>query len=110
MGNPILDAQLHSLARHIVKAEVEVTERFGGKLDVPEEVRRLNQRYALVSKEQEHALATDVGLLVEFERNRAVKSVGKLAFARFKVDAITGNTPVGDVTSGFDAPFIKPAS
>jgi len=83
MASPFLDAQLHTLARHLTQVD--------NRVDVDKEIKYLNDTYNFVPQERFKEFHHDVKDLYEFERDRKLSKVSPVAFAKFKLDQVTGN-------------------
>jgi len=91
MAGIILDAELHAIARYLVKLEDYVQEEYQGVVNVDSEIQQLNEQYGFVANENEVAFNSDVKTMYNFERKRSLKSIDNVAFAKFKLDNLTGN-------------------
>ncbi|MBB5863781.1 hypothetical protein [Xanthomonas sp. 3058] len=95
MAGLVLDAQLHSLARHLVKVDHRV--------DVSKEIRYLNDRYGFVPEEQFSKFDHDLNAMYEFEKNRQVNKLNAIGYAQFKLDQVTGNAALESHDSALSA-------
>lgn len=102
MGSLVLDAQLHRIARHLVKVDTEVRERFGGKMNLSTEVKNLNEKYDFVPASQLPAFEREVSQLVAFEKGRVVKSVSRMGYAKFRFDDALGTSSISHMADGLD--------
>ncbi|WP_028862408.1 hypothetical protein [Psychromonas aquimarina] len=91
MAGIILDAELHAIARYLVKLEDYVQEEYQGVVNVDSEIQQLNEQYGFVVNENAVAFNSDVKTMYNFERKRSLKSIDNVAFAKFKLDNLTGN-------------------
>lgn len=94
MAGIVLDAELHAIARYLVKFENFVNEEYQGVVDIHSEIRRLNEHYNFVTLDQFSAFHADVHSMYQFERMRSLKSINQVAFAKFKLDNLTGNNRI----------------
>lgn len=95
MAGLILDAQLHSLARHLTKVDHRV--------DVAKEMRYLNDRYNFVPEAQFQEFEHDLRAVYEFEKNRQVAKLSPVGYAQFKLDQVTGNAALESQDAALDA-------
>lgn len=94
MAGIILDAQLHAIAKYLVKLENFVREQYQGTVNIQAEITQLNEEYGFVSQANFEAFLQDVSNVYHFERNRALSSISAVAFAKFKLDGLTGNNRI----------------
>lgn len=94
MAGVILDAELHAIARYLVKLEDFVKEQYQGVVNVQEEISQLNSEYGFVGAVDFDAFLKDVFNLYQYERQRALSSISQIAFTRFKLDNLTGNNRI----------------
>lgn len=97
MAGIVLDSELHAIAKHLVKLEQFVADEYQGVVTISKEVRSLNERYSFVSEDSYPAFEADVCAMYQFERDRQLKEINKLAFVRFKLDNLTGNDRIGQM-------------
>lgn len=83
MAGFILDAQLHALARHLVKVD--------NRVDIEKEIKYLNDHYQFVAEEDFSDFQGDLYSLYQFERDRKMSALNKISYARFKLDQLTGS-------------------
>lgn len=92
MAGIILDAQLHAIAKYLVKLENFVKEQYQGTVNIQYEITQLNDEYKFVSEADFAAFLNDLLNVYHFERNRSLSSVSAVAFAKFQLDRVTGKT------------------
>lgn len=97
MAGIVLDAELHAIARYLVKLEDFVREEYKGTVDIDAEIRQLNMHYNFVTDEQFSAFHADVHSMYQFERQRSLKSINQVAFAKFRLDTLTGNNRIQQI-------------
>lgn len=91
MNGIILDSAINSIARYLVRLEDLVVDKYQGSVDIKEEIISLNNQYKFVSADQTSALVNDIYRMYDFERNRQIKSISKIAYAKYKLDHVSGD-------------------
>ena len=94
MAGVVLDAELHAIARYLVKLENFVQEQYQGVVNIQEEITQLNAHYGFVKSTDFDSFLKDVANLYQFERQRSLSSISQVAFATFKLDNLTGNNRI----------------
>ncbi|HFI9757925.1 TPA: hypothetical protein ACGSU0_004798 [Vibrio parahaemolyticus] len=97
MAGIILDAELHAIARYLVKLEGFIADEYQGVVDISSEIYQLNEQYQFVSMEHLSAFHADVSSMYQFERQRSLKSIDQVAFTKFKLDNLTGNSRIQQI-------------
>lgn len=97
MAGIILDAELHAIARYLVKLEDFVNEEYQGVVNIDTEIQQLNEQYNFVTNEQFSAFHADINSMYQFERQRSLKSINRVAFTKFKLDNLTGNNRIQQI-------------
>lgn len=91
MAGIILDAELHAIARYLVKLEGFVAKEYQGTVNISSEIQQLNDCYQFVNDDQFSAFYSDVNSMYQFEKQRSLKSIDQIAFTKFKLDNLTSN-------------------
>lgn len=99
MAGIVLDAELHAIARYLVKLENFVQEQYQGVVNIQEEIAQLNAEYGFVRPADFNSLLKDVSNLYQYERQRSLNSINQVAFAKFKLDNLTGNNRIQQLKS-----------
>lgn len=97
MAGIVLDAELHAIARYLVKLEKFVHEQYQGVVNIQEEIRQLNNEYAFVSQIDFGSFLQDTSNLYQYERQRSLSSISQVAFAKFKLDNLTGDNRIQQI-------------
>ena len=99
MAGIVLDAELHAIARYLVKLEDFVADEYQGVVNINSEIQQLNEQYQFVPTEHFPAFHADVNSMYQFEKQRSLKSINQVAFAKFKLDNLTGNNRLQQIKS-----------
>lgn len=94
MAGVVLDAELHAIARYLVKLEDFVQEQYQCVVNIQEEITQLNAEYKFVSNTDFGSFLKDVSNLYQYERQRSLSGINQVAFAKFKLDNLTGNNRI----------------
>ena len=78
-------------------------EQYQGTVNIKAEITQLNEEYKFVSPANFEAFLQDVSNVYHFERNRSLSSISPVAFARSKLDGLTGNNRIQQLKNELSA-------
>lgn len=94
MAGIILDSELHAIARYLVKYEDFIKNEYQGTVDINKEIEVIYTEYGFGIIEEYPDFHHDVHHVYSFERNRKLSSLPPIAYAKFRLDLLTGNNRI----------------
>ena len=97
MSGIILDSELHVIAKYLIKLEDLVQTQYHGVINISLEIENLNDKYNFVEKADFSAFSSDINNMYQFERQRSLKKINQVSYAKFKLDSLTGQTRIQEL-------------
>lgn len=94
MAGFVLNTELHAIARYLIKLEHFVSQEYKGVVNINSEIQQLNEQYGFVTSAQFPAFHADVYGMYQFESKRSLDSINQTAYAKFRLDNLTGNNRI----------------